>query len=765
MKTVAYDPALAVELKRKAYELGADLVGFANIERFENAPIMMSPQGILPTARTVMVCGIHHPDATIELDGEPSPHQMDSYGVQIAMNDKLDRISFRLACMLEDMGYPTVPIVSSNIWRYKQYKQLNAVFAPDVSHIYAAVAAGLTELGWNGLSMSPEYGPRNRFVTVITEAQLEPTPLYRGEKLCDMCGECIRNCQAQTFTKEVNGTNNVRIEDKDNIFVNKNLWRCAWSEHFALDLDKGLPDVVDEKAILDAVERDGRRSGTLGTCLKVCVPAPMRTEKPQYTRFTTRKNQFAPTGLPVPRKFIDQAMLTAAQFAADRFIILTAEDARSRGIDLADMMPDARAAIIVSTSFRIDGGEGLPDNNRNAIPHPYRSEGTRNLVFATLDIARMFDTLGIAAISQSIKMNRAIRKSGILEGDGGEETCCSSVIVNYDLPAMDIPLRGRPARRLRDARDIKALAAACGADLCGISDAGRVADTADAIEAFMGAERVLEATDRNNLFMPYDPEITVPGRPVLRPDDYIPGSRSVIVLGIRYPAAPVERAGKPPAEAVGPYVFVQYQTQRELSYAAMRVVRALQEQGWRAVLTHDLMNLGSETGSPRGPHSAPINNAVEAVCAGLGQLTYNRNVYTEAYGINQRFVAIVTDMPLAADAVQPARIADTCARCEKCVSACPTAAIGTPRPVTIGGVRYDVLPIDRNLCRWASYFALTNRDGFEYNGSTMDLTPPEELGEAALADALRRRDPISKFRPTIVQRCVSECPLATGERI
>ena len=60
---------------------------------------------------------------------------------------------------------------------------------------------------------------------------------------------------------------------------------------------------------------------------------------------------------------------------------------------------------------------------------------------------------------------------------------------------------------------------------------------------------------------------------------------------------------------------------------------------------------------------------------------------------------------------------------------------------------------------------LTNRDGFEYNGSTMDLTPPEELGEAALADALRRRDPISKFRPTIVQRCVSECPLATGERI
>ena len=29
----SYDPSLALQLKKKAYELGADLVGFANIER------------------------------------------------------------------------------------------------------------------------------------------------------------------------------------------------------------------------------------------------------------------------------------------------------------------------------------------------------------------------------------------------------------------------------------------------------------------------------------------------------------------------------------------------------------------------------------------------------------------------------------------------------------------------------------------------------------------------------------------------------------
>ena len=56
-------------VKAFAHELGVDLVGFANIERFDEAPIKMSPKGIMPTAKTVIVCAVHHPDATIELEG------------------------------------------------------------------------------------------------------------------------------------------------------------------------------------------------------------------------------------------------------------------------------------------------------------------------------------------------------------------------------------------------------------------------------------------------------------------------------------------------------------------------------------------------------------------------------------------------------------------------------------------------------------------------------------------------------------------------
>ena len=177
--------SLKEQLKNFAYELGADLIGFGGIDRCKHAPPMMSPQGLYPEAKTVIVMGIHHPDACVELGGDKHPQDMGPYSVQGVMNNKLDLMSYSVATFLEKAGYGAVPIVSSNIWRYKQYKRLDAVFAPDVSHIYMAVVAGLSEIGYNGISLTPEFGPRNRFVTVITDAEIEEAPLIPPGTVCD----------------------------------------------------------------------------------------------------------------------------------------------------------------------------------------------------------------------------------------------------------------------------------------------------------------------------------------------------------------------------------------------------------------------------------------------------------------------------------------------------------------------------------------------------------------------------------------------------
>ena len=86
------DTRMTQRIKAFAHELGADLVGFANIGRFDEAPIKMSPKGIMPAAKTVIVCAVHHPDATIELEGglHGDSQIFESYRVQYTMNAKLD---------------------------------------------------------------------------------------------------------------------------------------------------------------------------------------------------------------------------------------------------------------------------------------------------------------------------------------------------------------------------------------------------------------------------------------------------------------------------------------------------------------------------------------------------------------------------------------------------------------------------------------------------------------------------------------------------
>lgn len=198
------DRKLTEKVKKYAKELGADIVGISNVERFKNAPLRMSPKGLLPCAKSVIVCGIHHLDASVEIGGEPTPHDMGPYASQSSvMNPKLDDISFLIAKFLENNGYKTLPIVSSNIWRYKGYKDLNVHFAPDIAHRYAAVCAGLGEIGWSGLFLHPEFGPRVRLVTIITEAELIPDCMYNGKPLCDRCMECVKNCPTDAFRKEV----------------------------------------------------------------------------------------------------------------------------------------------------------------------------------------------------------------------------------------------------------------------------------------------------------------------------------------------------------------------------------------------------------------------------------------------------------------------------------------------------------------------------------------------------------------------------------
>ena len=754
-------------VKNFAFELGADLVGFGDIGRCRNAPLMMSPQGILPTARTVIVMGIHHPDACIERGGETHPQEIGPYSVQYLMNSRLDEMSYRLATFLERQGHGAIPIASSNIWRYNQYKDLKAVFAPDVSHIYMAVVAGLADMGFNGLAISPQYGARNRFVTVITDAVIEPDPLIPPGSVCDRCMLCRRHCPSKALSKEISGENVLKIDGNEYRFPGKNLWRCAWGEHFDLDLDLPIPEQVTEQVIIDGVKKHGVRSGEMGQCLKFCVPKPVRTFDKAYSK-TPMRRYGAESDEMTTRAAADQLLSRLFVRGADDVIVSTAEQLEAKGIHLDAILPGAKSAITVAATC-----SPAADNEEFRFGAQYQVDSL------CYDLTRQIERLGhrsLMSIQRSGShcdcQEDANPTDAILAGQAGlgdRRVFANTVITRAALAPQR--LTGAGVDTGLDFGNAKTditghladFARSLGADLVGVASASRIDELAAQLRPVFEEDEILDATDRSIRFTPWDPVVTGRKRRVKTASDWMEGARSVFVFGLRYHKEVLRWATRPPAEAVGPYAFETYETNWLGATIGYQLVNRLEALGYAGVLAADLTGTDSVTANPRGPQADLFTNRFAGVAAGLGHLTTSGHLATDEFGIRQRLIAIVTDAPLRPSPLRAASDdRNLCAKCdEPCIGSCPTHAISTTRiSVVCEGHQYGFNKTDPKLCDWSKRYALMGDSGFKYLGSPTDVAPGDTVTDSALADALRHHDPIKKYRPVVAEPCVINCPYA-----
>jgi epoxyqueuosine reductase len=222
---------LAVRVKRLAFANDIDYVGIAPVERFENAPQGHRPTDILPGAESVVSMSIimnRGPQLTqrIALANRKLRHVAFSYrwfAYGLLNMYFLDRAAFLMTKLLEEEGDVAVPIVASGV------EDSGKLMAP-FSNRHAAVAAGIGEIGWNGLCLTPDNGPRQRFVSVITTAMLEPDTMYNGPKICDLkkCYElgqgmplCVKLCPLNAFSTE-------RTVDA---IIGERKFTYAWMDH------------------------------------------------------------------------------------------------------------------------------------------------------------------------------------------------------------------------------------------------------------------------------------------------------------------------------------------------------------------------------------------------------------------------------------------------------------------------------------------------------------------------------------------------------
>ncbi|HHW10141.1 MAG TPA: hypothetical protein GXX29_09230 [Firmicutes bacterium] len=763
-------------VKNYAYQLGADLVGFGGIERCKHAPLMMSPQGLFPATKTIIVMGIHHPDACVELGGEKHPQIQGPYTVQGLMNHRLDEMSYRMATFLEEKGFGAVPIVSSNIWRYRQYKELQAVFAPDVSHIYMSVVAGLTEIGFSGIALSPEFGPRNRFVTVLTDAEIPEDPLIPPGTICDKCLLCQKHCPTLALSKEIDGENVLKIDPYEYRFPRKNLWRCAWGEHFDLDVGMELPDKVDEEVILEAFKKHNLRGGEMGQCLKFCLPPAIRTFQKSYSSSPVRRLPATLNEAIAPRSLVDRLLAKAFAKGATDMIVFSAEELAAFGLSLEEDLPGAKSAVTVIYSASAASGGPAEIGQLHF--------GANYLIDSIcFDITRGLEELGFKSVmTMQRSLTEKILATQLKEGSlaGRKVVSANTVITRMTFaphrrgtiampsPAGEEkdaanPTSGNQADPAGIAASVQKLAEELGADLFGIASTTRFKVLAEQLRPVFDNDESFAAIDKAPRNRPWDPDVRPEMRIVKTPEDYMPEAKSVIVFGLRLHREVVHWAVRSPAETIGPYAFQTYITNWLGQSIGARLIQHLESLGYKAVMVQDLMNTASFAASPRGPQPDLRSNRFAALCAGLGRMAVNGFVVTPQFGIRQRFLAIITDAPLAPSSLPyPDQEEDLrCASCpdRPCITTCPVQAL-SDEVVTLEleGRQFSFHRIDRKKCDWAKRYALVGESGFKYMGSNVDIPPGEEVTAESLAAALRQHQLTEKRRPIVAEPCVINCP-------
>jgi epoxyqueuosine reductase QueG len=183
---------LTIALKEHATASGADLVGIADIERFEGLPAQNDPRYIFPDAKSVIVVGRRITRGALR--GIEEGTQFGNYrlyGYSWLDNRFVAITTFRTAEFLEDNGWEAVPLVPlppeippMGISVKPDLPPPNVL--PDLQD--AAVRAGLGEIGYARFLLTPQYGPRQRFQAILTDAVLEPDPIL-DEAICDRSPE------------------------------------------------------------------------------------------------------------------------------------------------------------------------------------------------------------------------------------------------------------------------------------------------------------------------------------------------------------------------------------------------------------------------------------------------------------------------------------------------------------------------------------------------------------------------------------------------
>jgi epoxyqueuosine reductase QueG len=286
--------ALTDSVKQVARLHGAVLVGVGSADRFDPMPPMfdtapkgMHPKDFIPEAQAVVSFAMPVMDPVVDAPARLAEDDSDMIprNLRYPYYEKLYQISghhiqdFQLRLIgqmigqfLMSQGYQTMVFPTSGMHPLEEGgpkerelwegpSPFNHTLGP-FSHRHAATRAGLGEFGLCNLVLTPEFGPRQRFNSIITDAPLVADPLItkpicRRDK-CRLCQKaCIMDCITLRDDPNVRDYRSVEKDDRSRIFID-------------------TPAKTDPK--LCGRRREGKwDSPVRGDCVRVCpIPRPRK---------------------------------------------------------------------------------------------------------------------------------------------------------------------------------------------------------------------------------------------------------------------------------------------------------------------------------------------------------------------------------------------------------------------------------------------------------------------------------------------------------
>jgi len=193
----------AQELKTAARKFGADLVGIASIDTLRDLPAELNPLSIHSRAKSVIVLGRKVLRGSLRgyEQGNEFDNSYPQFGLYALEDNFLAKTTYDVTVWVERHGFEAVPLFAYDTPGQPVGVPVAADKpAPNVILPYRllAQAAGLGETGLSGLFLTPEFGPRQRFAILVSDAELKADEPFKPY-ICKDCNACVAGCPLEAL--------------------------------------------------------------------------------------------------------------------------------------------------------------------------------------------------------------------------------------------------------------------------------------------------------------------------------------------------------------------------------------------------------------------------------------------------------------------------------------------------------------------------------------------------------------------------------------